>query len=147
MITDDDTVTFAQAFRVKGWSSCGLVLHSRTAGGTVTRQDLPLVDPGSGRGPGCLELDVTNVDSLTLTAQDPYAYSGAGEDDGGVFVATRPAPGAPFTVTTKAPAYAPGLVVRDYAAHRRLDTRLVAAPGLPLAALSSADRWRIDAQS
>jgi hypothetical protein len=111
-----------------GNGSCRLAVATRVGDAPPDRQDLDVPD-------ACSDSSLVNVDALT-------ALFGDRSSPAHVTTITRPDQASPWAVTEIAPAEAPGLVERG----GRAGTTYVDSPGLPLVALSSADRSTIDVQ-
>lgn len=126
-ITDTAQVSFLYGGQVD--RRCPLTVLTSTGDGAPVRQEVALGNACSS------EADLVNVDADT-------ALFGYLPDPGQVTVLSRPDGTAPWTVTRIAPVDAPGLERVD----RRLHTRFVTAPGLPLVAIGAADGRRVRAQ-
>lgn len=127
-IGDDGRVSVLYGASDRTGSSCRLAVATRLGDEPPVRQELDVVN-------ACGDVALVNVDALTVLFGDPTspAY---------VTTITRRDQASPWAVTSIAPAEAPGLVERG----GRAGTTYVHSPGLPLVALSSADRSAIDVQ-
>lgn len=128
IIGDDGRVSILYGANGRRESECRFAVVTRLGDEEPVRQELDVPD-------ACSDSSLVNVDASTALFGDLTSPA---------FVTTisRPDQAAPWAVTAVAPAYAPGLVERG----GRFETLFVSATGLPLVALSSADRRSVDAQ-
>ena len=127
-ITDEAQVSYLFGANVSR-RRCALVVLTRTGDAPPTRQEVALDD-------ACQDRNFANVDANTAVFGE-FAYAAS------VAVVSRTDASSPWSVTSIAPATAPGL----YQTWRALDRRFFTAPGLPLFALGSTDRRSVMAQS
>ena len=127
-IDDDGRVSILYGANGRREADCRFVVVTRLGDQEPVRQELAVPN-------ACSDSSLVNVDALTAVFGDRVSPA---------YVTTigRRDPASPWSVTAVAPAYAPGLVERS----RPIETLFVSAPGLPLVALSSADRKAFDVQ-
>ncbi|KRF30651.1 hypothetical protein ASG94_19200 [Nocardioides sp. Soil805] len=127
-IADDGRVSVLYGRNGRREADCRFTVVTRLGDGEPVRQELDVPN-------ACSDSSLVNVDALTVLFGDRTspAY---------VTTISRPDQSSAWTVTAVAPSAAPGLVERG----GRAGTTYVSSPGLPLVALSSADRSAVDVQ-